>query len=246
MKTPSFVFVLLLFAFVGCEKPDPKPKPEEENILTKITDPVFLAYCENAMNNEQEFYFFDLGYFSHSPWDTDGNGKLSCAEAAAVQAISLDGYDKEDNGKVTSLSGLEYFTGLLLVDCGHNLITELDMSKNTALIYLYCMENRLVDLDVSKNGELEYLECSFNSLPLLDVSHNLKLTYLYCHDNKLVSLDISDNTALEKLIFSNNPGDGLQFIIKAWFDNDSCPESFPTEQWGYEGRQIYIQYQNVK
>jgi len=71
--------------------------------------------------------------------------------------------------------------------CGWNLLTGLDVSRNTALTGLYCNINYLTDLDVSKNTELYYLACHTNQLTKLDVSANSKLRILYCENNQLTS-----------------------------------------------------------
>jgi hypothetical protein len=53
-------------------------------------------------------------------------------------------------GIISNLSGIEYFTALKRLECGMNLLTTLDVSKNTTLTYLYCTYNQLTTLDVSK------------------------------------------------------------------------------------------------
>ena len=47
----------------------------------------------------------------------------------------------------------------MYLSCSNNKLTNLDVSKNTALETLYCDENNLASLDVSKNTALEDLEC---------------------------------------------------------------------------------------
>ncbi len=263
----------------GCKEPKPEPEPEPEvNILDKITDPVFLAYCQNAMVNEQELYFERDGYWSHPAWDTDGNGKLSPEEAAAVSGIDLHGYyvnsngsnsAKEDSEKVTSFAGIEYFTELLMFNCSHNLLTELNISGCTALYGLYCSNNRLTSLDVSKSTALIRLTCGSNQLSSLDVSdcvglidlscvnnrltsldvsNCVELIELNCGGNELTSLDISKCTALAYLICAGNPGDGVSKLpVRAWFDNNSIPNDFdPTiSTWNFNTTIISIDFQKV-
>jgi hypothetical protein len=95
-------------------------------------------------------------------------------------------------------------TALLRLHCYINRLTELDVSKNTALLRLHCSTNQLTELDVSKNTALKELYCSNHQLTTLDVSKNTALKELYCSNNRLNSLDVSKNTALTKLDCSKN------------------------------------------
>ena len=54
---------------------------------------------------------------------------------------------------------------------------------------------------------------------------------LYCNSNQLQSMDISNNTALEYFACDNNPGDGTQFPVDAWFDDTAIPQYFTTGSW---------------
>ena len=44
-------------------------------------------------------------------------------------------------------------------------------------------------------------------------------------------MDISNNTALEYFACDNNPGDGTQFPVDAWFDDTAIPQYFTTGSW---------------
>jgi hypothetical protein len=221
--------------------------PVITNLLSPeyIPDPAFLEYCTSMM----------------STWDTDDDGKLSLEEAAAVNAINVPGpwlviadstRSFEEDRTITSLAGVEYFTGLKELNCASNKITSLDVSKNTALTSLNCQINDLTSLDVSKNTALTVLECGHNELTSLDISGCTSLTQLDCDHNDLTSLDVSKNTALTRLWIYDNPGDGVsKFPVTAWFDNNSVPTGagyvFITEGWGpnfipypYDGEYVTI------
>ncbi|MDR0955364.1 MAG: leucine-rich repeat domain-containing protein [Rikenellaceae bacterium] len=162
------------------------------NVLTKIPDPVFLAYCLSMIPS----------------WDTNSDGLLTVAEAAAVTYIDVEGeYSYETYnyvGEIASLEGIEYFTGLRELTCYGNQLTALDLSKNTVLTDLWCSDNQLTSLDVSKNTALTYLNCSYNQLTSLDVSKNTALTSLSVSNNQLTTLDVSKNTALIDLSCGSN------------------------------------------
>ena len=101
--------------------------------------------------------------------------------------------------ELTDLSGIEWFTGLEVLDCSDNQLTELDLSQNTALVQLYGEGNQLRSLDLSHNTSLVALDCNSNYLTKLDVSNNIALAGLLCINNQLSELDLSHNTALEEL-----------------------------------------------
>ncbi len=166
------------------------------NEADKITDPVFKIYCEQ--------------------FDANGDGILSKAECEAVTNIRVNSMNIE------SLDGIELFTGLTQLICSGNILTSLDVSKNTALDKLYCFLNPITELDVSNNTALTLLYCQNTAISELDLSNNTALKSLSCGDtpnlntlnvgscigleslhctySHLPALDISNNTALRSLI----------------------------------------------
>lgn len=131
-------------------------------------------------------------------FDTDGDGAISEAEAKAVGKIEIGDND------IASLQGIEYFTSLDTLDCNHNSLTSLDISRNKALKYLKLTSNSLSSLDLSNNTALTHLYCSSNSLTALDLSKNTVLQVLDCCANQLTSINVSNNTALTYLVFDHN------------------------------------------
>ncbi|MFT5875276.1 MAG: hypothetical protein ACI8WT_004259 [Clostridium sp.] len=130
-----------------------------------------------------------------------------------------------DSYRISSLSGIEYFTklsyldcqcnelinldvskniNLITLDCRSNQLKTLDLGKNTVLDELYCFYNNLTTLDVSKNTSLTDLECYRNQLTTLDVSKNIGLITLWCYSNQLTTLDVSKNTVLDDLTCNSN------------------------------------------
>ena len=153
-------------------------------------------------------------------WYEGADSVLTDGEIALAKYLPLN------NKNIRSLKGIEFFTALTELDCSFNQLTELDLSKITALKYLDCSENySFTTLDLSKNTELTYLNCSGNILTTLDLSKNTELTYLNCSGRQLKELnisgcvkltefmcwgsqikelDLSNNTALKKLYFYDN------------------------------------------
>ena len=137
------------------------------------------------------------------------DGKLSKAERDAVTKISIT------NTNCTDLTGIAYFANLTELNCSHNQLTTLDVSKNaklrilkcynngmeklnlgdiTHLTLLNCDDNNLTELDVSKNPDLEDLECRENKLRRVVIGNNYSLRTLYLRGNQLTSLDLSGTT----------------------------------------------------
>ena len=130
--------------------------------------------------------------------DMNGDGEISYSEASEVIDISCTYLE------ISSLSGIEHFTALTDLACYSNMITTLDLSKNTKVTVLDCSDNMLTTLDVSLNTKMIELICSNTSLTSLDVSLNTNLTYLECSENKLTTLNLSKNTALTNLYCDNS------------------------------------------
>ena len=152
-------------------------------------------------------------------FDTNKDGKISQEEALRVTSIAV--YDTPDNEKIASLEGVQYFTNLKDLDCRYNLLTSLDVSKNTALTTLYCDYNQLTSLNVS-NTALRTLYCHNNQLASLDVSNNMALTKLSCAWNQLITLDVSNNTALTDLSCFGNQLTSLDVSNNTALTDLSC------------------------
>ena len=105
---------------------------------------------------------------------------------------------------ISDITGIELFTNLTYLNCSHNMLLALDVSKNVALQVLLCYSNYLTSLDVSKNVALVTLNCEYNQLTSLDVSKNVALATLNCDYNQLTSLDLTNNVALVNLNCSHN------------------------------------------
>lgn len=163
---------------------------------TNFPDPVFLQYVKDNIDTADT---------------TSGqkDGKLSQAERDAVTEISIT------NTNCTDLTGIAYFANLTELNCYHNKLTTLDVSKNaklsalrcynngmeklnlgdiTHLTLLQCEDNNLTELDVSKNPYLEELQCRENKLRRVVIGKKYSLTGLYLRGNQLTSLDLSGTT----------------------------------------------------
>ena len=75
--------------------------------------------------NDNTFPDEDFRWHVSKKCDTDGNGRLSSEEIAAVTEIDVSWSD------IASLKGIEYFTALTILVCFGNQLTTLDLSQNS-------------------------------------------------------------------------------------------------------------------
>jgi len=64
-------------------------------------------------------------------------GSIFAEDVADIISLNLS-----EKG-ISDLTGIEHFTALRRLDCTHNQLTQLDLSKNTSLIWLDCSHNKL-------------------------------------------------------------------------------------------------------
>lgn len=133
--------------------------------------------------------------------DTDGDGKISLEEAAALKSVEYEGTG-EDESTIMSLEGLEFFTGLEKIVLPNNNFLELDLSGRTAL----------TDVDVSGNKEITSINlkgCSAlktvnasldKALESMDLQGCPSLVSCIAFGTKLKAIDVSSCTLLESLI----------------------------------------------
>ena len=114
--------------------------------------------------------------------DTDGDGKISAAEAEQVLVLKIGKIDAD------VLLELHRFPNLERLEIREIDASSLDLSKNRKLKHLICCGCNITSLDLSKNVALEYVDCSLNRLTTLDVSKNRALDNLYCDYNQLKTL----------------------------------------------------------
>ncbi len=123
---------------------------------------------------------------------------ISTREAAALQNLVVN------SKQIGSLKGIEFLTGVTMLNCNTNNLTSLDLSKNTALKQLNVSYNQLTSLDLTQNTLLEDLMCHNNRITSLILPNNSELRSVVCNDNLLTSLNLSGNTKLQNLTCYRN------------------------------------------
>ena len=207
------VCMMLSVLPVGAFAAEPGTEPENGNGASAQADPVDSEVVEI---NDTNFPDPDFQKYVNDKIDTvdttsgKKDGKLSKAERDAVTKISIT------NTNCTDLTGIAYFANLTELNCYHNKLTTLDVSKNaklrilkcynngmeklnlgdiTQLTVLQCEDNNLTELDVSKNPYLKELQCRENKLRRVVIGKKYNLTGLYLRGNQLTSLDLSGTTS---------------------------------------------------
>lgn len=194
----------------GCKNQYKEAKGWKEfSRIKEIGDPIMNVQIDESNFPDINFRNCLLSL----PSGTDG--VLSEVEIGRIKEIDV----RERN--ISSLKGIELFTGLETLECSSNQLTSLDVSKNTNLKKLYCEDNKLTSLMIGDNAKLEYVLCYKNDLTSLDFSKCVNLKGLNCENNKLTSLSIAKNTCSKYLYCSNNQlkGEAMDDMIDHLYDN---------------------------
>ncbi|EFI17456.1 immunoreactive 47 kDa antigen PG97 [Bacteroidetes oral taxon 274 str. F0058] len=135
---------------------------------------------------------------------TEYNGFVEFAQS--TNTIAVYGKISQLYCQGNSLTNLDITknTALTLLDCSNNKLTDLNIVDSTRLETLLCYKNKITSLDLSKDTNLIFVSCNENMLTSIDISKNNKLTALYVSNNSLSALDISKNTELRALTCEKN------------------------------------------
>jgi Leucine-rich repeat (LRR) protein len=129
------------------------------------------------------------------------------------------------NQNISSLVGIEDFSGLDSLNCYENNLTHLDLSQNSLLTSLRCTSNKLESLNVSQNILLSSLNCNGNKLKSLNVSQNILLYSLNCNNNRIEGIDVSQNTLLSTLLLHDNNLTSLDITQNTLLTLFNCAEN---------------------
>jgi len=139
--------------------------------------------------------------------DIDGkNGKVLTSTIASVKDLNVQLSDIKD------LTGIQDFAELEYLNCQFNLLTSLNVSKNTKLIELYTHGNDLTTLDLSANTALTTLYANKNKITALDLSKNNKLVYVNVTENALKTLNLKNGNNINFTGALLNKNTGLTCI----------------------------------
>jgi len=100
---------------------------------------------------------------------------------------------------IKDMTGIEDFVKLETLEVTSQELTNIDISKNTALKKLDLWTNQITSIDLTNNPDLEELILNSNQITSIEVSNNIKLTDLDVSLNKLNSIDVSKIIGLKSL-----------------------------------------------
>ncbi|EBH4204626.1 lmo0331 family class 1 internalin [Listeria monocytogenes] len=194
----------------------PKEKTTDNNLKNQLVQAGTKTYND---------YFPDdnLAKAVAEKMNSEVNATVTVEELAKITKLDARSQDIEDS------TGIEFLTGLEVLNLEDNQLKSIDVSKNLNLKELTCSNNPLANLDVSKNLALEELTCENNELTQLDVSQNTALEYLYCPRNKLTKLDVSKNSALRYLACDVNQLTNLDVSKNPALTNLGCTKNQLTD-----------------
>ncbi len=146
MKKRLLLLFSLAILFAGCKKSG-GDDPQIDDPTDEVEGISFACSIFESM-------LFDLTR-EHvpSPIDTNGDGKISVEEAAAVTSLDLSG-DETAGQTLTTLEDIVHFPNLTSLDCSDNELTELELGSNTSLTEVDCSNNQITDLDVTELTDL--------------------------------------------------------------------------------------------
>lgn len=133
--------------------------------------------------------------------DINNNGEIELEEAQQIAVLYLSCEYCEENLKINSVEGIEYFSNLTHLDLSFNSITTIN-SLATSIEVLSIDYNLLDSLNIQNLTNLGYLSCSFNPLNSLIIPNSIQ--NLKCFENNLTILDLSNASQLYELSTGNN------------------------------------------
>ncbi|UPQ78188.1 T9SS type A sorting domain-containing protein [Flavobacterium azooxidireducens] len=133
--------------------------------------------------------------------DLNNNGEIELEEAQQIAVLYLSCEYCDENLKINSVEGIEYFSNLRHLDVSFNSITTIN-SLPTSLGVLTIDYNLLNSLNIENLTNLGYLSCSFNPLNSLIIPNSIQ--NLNCFENNLTILDLSNASQLYELSTGNN------------------------------------------
>lgn len=130
--------------------------------------------------------------------DANSDGEIQISEALNVSNLYLNNFE------ISNLTGIEFFTNLIILQCTDNKLTSLDVSKLTKLDSFFCSTNFITNLNISGLSSLTSLGCDENQLTSLNFTGTNNLYVLQCNDNQLTGLDLTGISNLNVLHCQNN------------------------------------------
>lgn len=172
---------------------------------------------EGLAINETNFPDTAFREYVSKQYDKDGNGSLSETEITKITILNI-----KNNQGIKDLTGVEYFTSLITLDCSGTAVSSLDVSNHPKLKNLVCTGTQITELDLSNNPALIKVECSNTGLTSLDVTKNPKVTRILCANTGIAALDLSAQTKVSYLDCSGTRISSLDLSGQSNLQNLYC------------------------
>lgn len=143
---------------------------------------------------------------NHAPViDLNGDGEIQFSEAESLSGTLDIAFTSEDPAPIADITGIQAFVNIETLNAGYNVITEMDLTGNTALRYFNASGNPYSTLNFSNNPALEFIQSNFGNLTSLDISNNPQLLNIHVQSNQLSQISTYGNPLLQGLNVNNNP-----------------------------------------
>lgn len=129
--------------------------------------------------------------------DTNNNGEIEVSEAASLTYLSVE------SANISDLTGISYFSNLLLLRCSGNVLTTIDINNLNLLYEFFCEYNQLTNITLPTNSRIERFYCSNNNLTQLDLNLLPHLIEFGCEFNHIQSL-VFENKQMNNVSVNNN------------------------------------------
>ncbi|WP_299133550.1 T9SS type A sorting domain-containing protein [uncultured Tenacibaculum sp.] len=145
--------------------------PLNANSNSKWSKDHYATYSENCSSLSTEVINIPDSNFKKYLLNStiiNGNGdnEIQLLEAKSYPgSIYINNSHSNISEKIKDLTGIEAFEKMTSLDCSYNLLTALDLSKNTKLTFLSCKDNNLKELNIQNgnNASLSNLDTKYNS-----------------------------------------------------------------------------------
>lgn len=179
--------------------------------LTLLALPLMIFSCSDddpvVPINEDYITIPDASFETHLIHlgiDTDGeiNQQISKTDAESVENLMLNANIRID--EIHDLTGIEGFINLKSLYAMGNALTQVDLSRNTALDTLSLAANNITSIDLGKNTELIWADLTVNDInEVTGLTGLSQLKTLRLSFNSLTEISI-ENESLEALLISHN------------------------------------------
>ena len=177
---------------------------------------VTSAYGSSIIIKNQELsdalykLYGDVYYITIQP---TGYAKMRESEVLAITELDFDAYEYQYKGSIKTLTGIENFVNLEILNCRNSAMTSCDLSKNVKLREFAVQGTQnLKSLDFSNNPNIMALYLNGNNgLESLNLDGCTQLGNLQLFGSALTSLNIPNKDAMFNLLFGGslrlNPAD---------------------------------------